>query len=862
MNVKVNVLFGDAGASGRIEVKYGKLISPAKFSGTSAALEVGDANLNPGARPTIITVLTTGIDSFSFNLRDVSGEYPIYIPEYRVAVVPGDDGRSYEEVARDIAVKGLVSDYDRMHNEPEESYENACRYDRDKYSPVWLGVGEDIRMFVVSPQQVFSGGCGYDFQYWGRIRPRYHSYLKDAVPDREHSPYDILFEIGPGAHCRPQVEHRLDRGVLPILHSVQNEQDIQYNVTAFATLENGPLGAGRVRGTDWRVAYAKSGINMLTKDDLAGMKDLIDAETVKREEEVVCVIRVEAVNVAKAPAYAWFKAAHAVQADRERIGEISWADGYSRLGGNVLAVNRMNGRPMTDEEMAVLVNPGEKVVFEILIPHHPLTKKRADKLARLDYQAHLDACREFWLAKLEKAAKISVPENAIDERIRAGLLHLELMTTGMAAAGPLLPTIGWYAPIGTESAPIIQYFDSVGLGEMAGRCVDFFLERQRGDGFIQNFNNYQSETGPLLWTAAEHFRYTGDLEWLKKAAPRLKKACDYLLDWRERNKKKEYRKLGFYGLIDGKVADPDDFYHSFFLNAGTFSGLSGMAEVLAHVDPGYAKKLADEVKLYRQDIIDAVEYVSARAPVVPVGDGSWGPLLPPWVEYTGGISFYADGGNWFSHGAFASRSSLTGPLYLALTDIFPMDGKVMDMMLKTNQHPVTREGAALSQPYYCRHDIAHIRRGDVKLFLKLFYNQMAGLQDRHTYGFWEHYYNASEYKTHEEAWFLMQVRWMLYLEEGGTLELFKAVPRRWLEPGKTISLEGVRTHFGALNAEVRAGEERIECAYALKGKADRIVIRLPHPQGLRARKCTGGVYDPETESVTVNRSKGTVSLAF
>ncbi len=858
--MKVNVLFGDAKSSGSIEVKYGRLASPAKFKAAAkVTVDVADANLKTGAKPTIVTVLTA--DSFSFNLRDVSSEYPIYIPEYRTAVVPGDDKRSYEDVANAVALKGLVSDYDRMRAEPEETYENACKFDRDKYSPVWLGVGGDVRMFVVSPQQVFSGGCGYDFQYWGKIRPRYHSYMTDGDPNKEYSHYDILFEIGPGAHCRPNVTHRLDQGVLPILHSVQDEQDIQYNVTAFATMENGPLKPGKVRGTEWHVAYAKSGINMLTKEELAGMKELIEAETVGREEELVCVIRVEAVNTAKMPAYAWFKAAHA-QPYVTPIEGIRWEKGRSYMNGKVVAVNRMNGEVMPDEEMAILVNPGEKVVFEMLMPHNPLPEKRAAKLFKLDYQAHLDACREFWLDKLARAATISVPETAIDERIRAGLLHLDLMTTGMCEEGPLLPTIGWYSPIGTESAPIIQYLDSVGLGEMAGRCVDFFLERQRKDGFIQNFNNYESETGPLLWTAAEHFRYTGDLAWLKRATPRLKKACDYMLAWRERNKKDEYKKRGFYGLVDGKVADPDDFYHSFFLNAGTFSGLSGMAEALMHTDPKYAKKLAAEVKLYGQDIINAVEYASVHAPVIPVGDGSWGVLLPPWVEYTGGVSFYADGGNWFSHGSFSSRSAMTGPLYFAFTDLFPMHGKIMDMMIKTNQHPVTREGAAISQPYYCRHDIAHVRRGDVKLFLKVFYNQMAALQDRNTYGFWEHYYNASEYKTHEEGWFLMQIRWMLYLEDGNTLDLFKAIPRYWLEAGKKITLDGVRTYFGALNAEAKATEDRITCSYSLERAAEKIVIRLPHPQGLHARKCTGGVYDPVTETVTVTKKKGTITLEF
>ncbi len=859
--MKINLLFGDSKGSGRIEVKYGELVSFGKFKGSDrVVIELENFNLSTGSMSTIVTILSDF--SFSFNLRDVSSSWPVYIPEYRVAVLPGDDLRSYEDVARDISLKGLQSDFDRMNSEAEETYENACCLNRNKYSPVWLGVGGDIRMFTVSPQQTYSTTNNFrDYQYWGRIKPRYHSFGKPADPDNQRSCYDILFEVGPGAHCRPQITHRLDQGVLPILHSIQDEQSIQYHVTAFVSMEKQPLASGRVRGTDWRVAYAKAGFNQLTKEDITGLEELMKEETTGREEELICVIRVEAVNVSQMPAYAWFKAAHAMP-ECDPIGSIAWKKGCSMIDNRVLAVNRMNGEIMPDEEMAVLVKPGEKTIFEMLIPHNPLPEKRAMKLLKLDYQVHLDACRSFWLDKLNKAGKISLPEKTIDERIRAGLLHLELMTTGMTSDGPLLPTVGWYAPIGTESSPIIQFYDSLGCSHTAERCIDFFLERQRNDGFIQNYGNYQSETGPLLWTAAEHFRYTGDLKWLKRVTPKLKKACDYLLAWRERNKKDEYRERGFYGLLDGKVADPNDFYHSFFLNAGTYAGLSGMAKILKYSAPGYAKILAGEVRLYRQDIIDAVDYAMAHAPVLPLGDGSWAPLLPPWVEYCGGISFYADGGNWFSHGAFASRSSLTGPLYFSITDIFPPCGRIMDMMIKSNQHPITRENAALSQPYYSRHDLAHIKRGEVKLFLKTFYNQMSALQDRQTYGFWEHYYNASEYKTHEEAWFLMQIRWMLCLENESSIDLFKAVPRRWLEAGKKIVLEHVKTHFGTLSATVEASEDRIRCSYSLERKASEIVIRLPHPQGLRAVQCTGGTYDPASECVTVNRNSGLVTLVF
>ena len=71
--------------------------------------------------------------------------------------------------------------------------------------------------------------------------------------------------------------------------------------------------------------------------------------------------------------------------------------------------------------------------------------------------------------------------------------------------------------------------------------------------------------------------------------------------------------------------------------------------------------------------------------------------------------------------------------------------------------------------------------------------------DRETYSFWEHLFKCSSHKTHEEAQFLMDTRCMLYLENGDTLDIFKVIPRKWMEDGKKIQLHNVVSYFGRLN---------------------------------------------------------------
>jgi len=429
----------------------------------------------------------------------------------------------------------------------------------------------------------------------------------------------------------------------------------------------------------------------------------------------------------------------------------------------------------------------------------------------------------------------------------------------------VLATIGWYGPIGSESAPIIQFFDSMGWHHLAERALQFFLNRQRDDGFIQNYGGYQLETGPALWTMGEHYRYTRDNAWVKRIRPNLLKACEFLLKWRERNKKPELRGKG-YGLLDGKVGDPDDFFHSFMLNGLSYVGIQRVAEMLAKIDPQASRHLAREAREFKRDIRTAFYEALAQSPVVPIGDGTWVSSAPPWAEYPGALALYAEGGQWFTHGAFCVRDSLAGALYLVIAEVLDAAELGTEFLLKSHQALMTVRNAGLSQPYYCRHDYIHLKRGEVKAFLKTYYNQFSALQDRETYTFWEHYFHASQHKTHEEAWFLMQTRWMLWWEDGDVLRLLSGIPRAWLNDGQTIALDKVASYFGpvTLKIESQLARNRITAQVVCNTnrKPKTVLIRVPHPEGRKAVKVEGGVYDAEHETVRITPFKGKVNVTL
>jgi hypothetical protein len=262
-----------------------------------------------------------------------------------------------------------------------------------------------------------------------------------------------------------------------------------------------------------------------------------------KNEETVLYFRSVAENNSSVPRYAWFKA---IKPGRGWWSGFTWLfepeTGFSLYkNGKIFCISKLNGKPLPNEEIAVLLQPGEKALFEFFLPHSPIPRERAEKLAEESFEERYHECHLFWKQKLNTAPGISLPEKRIEEMMYAGLLHLDLVTYGNEPDGTLAPTIGVYSPIGTESAPIIQYFNSMGWHDVARRSLMYFLDKQHDNGMIQNFGGYMVETGAALWSMGEYFRYTQDLEWVKEVKSRLLKSCEFLIRWREENMTDKWR---------------------------------------------------------------------------------------------------------------------------------------------------------------------------------------------------------------------------------------------------------------------------------------------------------------------------------
>jgi len=866
-NFHVSVKWNNSKPSGSIEVLNGSVekitISRGKgkirnnlFSFNSADancldIDIKEAFLNYGSGTTVITIKTER-NPFSFFLRDVSKEFPILIPQFGVAVTLRDDNRTYLQIENDVKKKELKTNLQIIENEPEESFESASKFTRDMKCPTWLGISRDIRIFEIGTPQ--------DMEY---IIPRNAS-SPISLSDLKDGNITYGYMAGRGVNVEDNQARRLEDGILPIVNTSKQDGGIEYRTTTFVSLESSSLNEKKKFGTHFLVADSSSYGHMFTPQQKDLLKTLVPEES-NKPEETVLFFRAVAFNQSNTPRYAWFRTVRPGSGWWQKFSyTYNIKTGFSSYSPErIFGISKLNGKPLPNEEIAVLLQPEEKAVFEFYIPHNPISEERAGKLVSQVFDDRLLDCREFWKSKLAKSATIRLPEKRIEEMVQAGLLHLDLITYGIDPNGTLAPSVGVYSPIGTESSPIIQFYCTMGLHDIAKRSLNYFLDKQHDDGMIQNFGGYMVETGAALWSMGEYFRYTRDTTWVKDNTLKFLKACEFLLKWRENNKREDLRGKG-YGMIDGKVADPEDPYHQFMLNGYGYLGISRVAEMLGSIDPVNSERLEKEAESWKNDIRTSFFKSMAGSPVVPLGDGTWSPTAPPWTEAKALRLLYLNPETFLSHGTFSVSDAMLGPLYLVFCEVLDPGEEASRILLDYHSELFYQRNAAFSQPYYSRHNWVQLKLGMVKPFLKTYYNTFSAIADRETYTFWEHLYKVSVHKTHEEAWFLMETRWMLYLEDGNDLHLLPGVPRKWLENGKTINIENVSTYFGIASFTVRSRldenfiEAEVKCD--IERKPQNIFFRIPHPEGKVPVKVSGGEYSISSESVIINNFSGKAEI--
>ena len=414
-------------------------------------------------------------------------------------------------------------------------------------------------------------------------------------------------------------------------------------------------------------------------------------------------------------------------------------------------------------------------------------------------------------------------------------------------------------------------------------------------------------TGPgaIMFAMSEHFRLTGDLDWLKANAPRMKANAEWMLRQRELPATilPGGRRLWSQGLQPAISISPDNtvggFYMQYF-NTDAFYWLAvkRMADLLSLIDPQEGARMAAAGEAYRQDVVAALERSITLSPVVQVRDETYHSFIPagPYVR-----GFTSGPWGWKRSRTFIGTTFdilLTGQVVTAGL-LEATDPRVQgfldvleDRLLLEIQDIRGKSKQARSNPRLAAYDPEkdwfslggfayllaiesqaniHLQADDVPLFLRTFYNSMAADVDPDDgYIFYECPFKfAAKDKIIEEAGFVERFRLMLLMEDGPSLWLARATPRAWLEQGKKISVKNAPSAFGTVGYEIVSDIDHSKITATVRmpsrGDPQAILLRLRHPKAAPIKSVTVDGkswpnFTPNKETINLKGLEGKVTV--
>ncbi len=404
--------------------------------------------------------------------------------------------------------------------------------------------------------------------------------------------------------------------------------------------------------------------------------------------------------------------------------------------------------------------------------------------------------------------------------------------------------------------------------------------------------------GMIGWAMVEHCRLSGDMDWFKAHAPRIKANAEWILRQRELLSSiiPGGRRLWCKGLQPAHQTTPDagglyaQFHHT---EAYYWLAVRSLADALAGIDPAESARLSAEADAYRTDILAAVDRSILLTPVVAVRDGTYRSWIPFACYVRGFASVHwmwrrqISEGHWDGIGWDASMPAL--PLVSPAGLLPPGDPRVQgcldvleDRVLLENvkvrvrkkDHDPERDwfdfGSWHHQGGYEYNANAHLAADDAPNFLRSLLNLYAtDINPANGYTFIEHTTRGPADKPFEEAAFLRRFRRMLVCEEGRDLWLARAVPRAWLDQGKRIAVKDAPTPFGIVAFEIvsEVDKGRITAKVEMPSRLPpaAVLLRLRHPRAapiksvtVNGKDWTSPIMDKET--IELKGLTGTVTV--
>ena len=851
---------------------------------------------------TVVTVRTQA-HSFSFLVADLDCG-PIYIPDYDVVAAWAGADVSLEDLkAQRAAMPRPI--YDRVPDQPEHSLARA--------------MAEIPPLDVV--KQESHGGMGFYMplgveagrQEWAL---RFNGELFASKAQIKPAGRDLARLLWPGHQIRyrfgtgdpPDFRERSDGtqqslldGWLPVVRSRWLDREIEYRQTAFAALLDGPMtGQEARRGDEDVLAMLRFRIRNATSGPKRASLWLAIAPQEVLELRDGALVAHGRVVPAEPVARQWRSEPYASPVLRCTVD--TGGRGSLRAVSLPSEAGASHAIP-TAMLYQVTLAPGERHAITLAVPFSSLsTEAEWRKVQALDWDDKLADVVAYWRGYVASGGQIDVPDRVLNDFHKAARTHVAVSADKDPASGLIVVPAATYAygACGNEACWQIHMLDQAGHHDRSEAYLETFLATQGtspldGDfssqqGVLQGLDldagvprrggfAYNLDMGYIMECLAEHYFLSGDTAWLRRVAPNLVAACDFVIRERERTQRcdADGEPAPEWGLLPaGHLEDNPEWRHWFAVNAHAYNGLQRIAAALAEIDHPAAERLLDAAADYRADTRRAARRAMVEAPVVRLLDGTYIPHVPTRTSLPG-----REWG-WFREAAY-------GALHLLEGNVFDPAEVEMTWVLKDLEdnlfvsrewgRPVDLErhwfshGGVTIQPNLMDLGIDYLRRGQIKHALRALYNNFGVSLYRDVPVFTEHpvielgHGVGPFFKSSDESKALVWLRAFLIWEEGAELHLARGAPRAWFAPGQSFGVRAMATHFGPLTYQVRSDPASVTAEVQVPGRRppDALIVHLRRAEGQAMRSVTvNGAphadWDPQAETVRIAAPSGSLLI--
>jgi len=772
---------------------------------------------DPGLQPDapVLTVLTApdGIQGFSFDLEQLAMHRAMWLPEHDVFVTLAD-----APVDFDVHLASLKGErvLDRVEREPEATLAEWTGKWADFGNPnqrhdgqetTWLGTKGHLTGLVARHGSLYKFGV----DRWGNVRPDLACVHKFR--------FDVLWP-----QCGWMGQRIVDG--LPIITTNLEWDRQQCEIEQFAAplRTTAPARRGEIASVFFTRVRIKGtgplrfGFRLATENEechlglrkLAGRWCVVDRETgsvwLMIEPDVDLAVQARESVTANDPHLQF-----------DCVGQLT--EGQSRT-----------------------------VVLKLTAPVLP--PDAASELAALDFTQARSATVQYWEDWLARGAQFEVPEETVNDLFRANLWHALVLPRHRVdedGVGRIdLPysnfAYGQYnADWPVNQAVYVDYMIHGLRGYFAVADEEFaamYRSQQQADGRVAGYANWGVYSPGMLYAIGKNFLLSGDRDSFERVLPASLRA----LDWCLREVGKGQRNEEAPGLI---VAPLNDLTHDerawAFPNAYYVAGLDVFGRALASYGHPLAAEVQAAAEKMRADVTAAFARGSVQSPVVQLADSTWSNYVPCDAMTPRRLLEV-----WYPTDVDC------GPLHMARLGAIDPNGWLTAAMLHDHEDNLFfKQWGMANEPVYNQQATVYLLRDEPKAAIRAFYSMMACAFSHYQLTPLEHRWAWGQYympPSTDGAWFELY-RNMLVRECGDdSLLLLQATPRKWLQQGKTITVERAPTYYGLLSMEVQSQVAQ-DSIYAEIHVPDRkrpsaLLIRLRHPtsKSMRSVSVNGGKW--------------------